>query len=1107
MNSSLPARLQGVLASQAPRPTSKHLRPYKRCIQTSAVLSKVKLGRLKKLVSYVTEQALAKEPLIDKRPEEKPSIIQRLNSMNGKGGDGVSARMHLRVLLNDNDAEQAWKIWSTKCRQGDSLNTAVSAEEMTKLLLLLVNSSTSRQSVLFADPARRTEEDHNRRKAASFRISMVLRFMFSRAIRTSRAGQLDSAPDSAQELAAVSFETADLRLGVLEQYDYEAIVQLLALSVDSSMPTGNTETPASGTTEDLAIYVQDVSVVRLIQAVLCAALQDGKEITHEMLHVAIEAATAVRDTTAARDILRLCYPDLAKLLDPKDVGSVIGSSNSAFADPSSKSSRRVVELALRLVSVGYDPQATEITAQAAKEQQDGSYKQFEDICAYGESQSVDPSENAATHQWRTDTVERIYRAFISSGIKEIPSPENSQQRALQGSVVPSLSMITSLLDVYCKAGNIEQATVLYDALISHLPQLGPKKQNPASAADYSQKTGAQNRPVLSVGMWMDIFNAVRTSGQFWLTARVLGDMVQDMRNPTSKMYQNYLMLTTDRSKDNLVHAMDLVKQSILGGGVSALNRGIRSPLICALCRTGLNIPADNMMERVEQAIALSGLPLTKDDARAADASTKSIAVTLMNPKRRIISALMYTGQVSRAQEMTELWSTECPDLVSGKKIAELIEELGNAGEHKEALRMFMDYQQIAHNEITVDILCAVLKVYVHAGDYTEALSVGKRLRAMVNDAPEADRRLLLPHRDVYEMMIRVCCEQALAAEALRILEEMRSYRLNATSETYATLARMMGRLRSYDGIKLITALAHVDYNMGAIAYIKKSHENLWHSSEALPLTVDYYNALIEAYGRVAEPTKAIQCWELMRIRGVKPDNLTATLLFDICGWNERVHWDEDMVMHDEFVELEVPDDHVFTGVPFFHLHFLATILIQLEEAGLELSLTNYRHLIEAMLRYGLFEDVLAMTIGKHEDPALTARYEEESKVLLDRGMWSVFTVLGSFVKRAKGEENVKPREPKAKFMESLPIDIPLCKETVHTIYGMIASLRVKCVPEEGVDPPDLPFAQQMSPNLFKRLSISEERLDNILYKHRPDLVPKQKLESFSIWQAEQEQSG
>ncbi|KAJ2573909.1 hypothetical protein EV177_011079, partial [Coemansia sp. RSA 1804] len=151
-----------------------------------------------------------------------------------------------------------------------------------------------------------------------------------------------------------------------------------------------------------------------------------------------------------------------------------------------------------------------------------------------------------------------------------------------------------------------------------------------------------------------------------------------------------------------------------------------------------------------------------------------------------------------------------------------------------------------------------------------------------------------------------------------------------------------------------------------------------------------------AYGRVAEPTKALQCWELMRIRGVKPNNLTATLLFDICGWNERVHWEEDMVMHGEFVEIEIPDDHVFTGIPFFHLHFLAAILKQLEEAGLVFSMTNYRHLIETLLRFGFFEDVLKMMVGKHEDPELTSQYDEDGKLLLDRGSWSVFTVFGDF---------------------------------------------------------------------------------------------------------------
>ncbi|KAJ1668269.1 hypothetical protein EV178_000614 [Coemansia sp. RSA 1646] len=1097
MTSSILTRSR-VLGSRAARPTAKYLDTGRRSIQTSAVLPQGMLSRMKELVQSVKEQALAKDPLVDQRTAEKPSIIRRLSAMKRKGGYELGAGMHLKVPLNAKNVEKAWEIWSTHLRQSDPSQVMVSEEDMAELLGLLVKSCTPQTTDLFADTSNRKEEIHKHQEAASFRISTVLRYMFSRAIAKRGARQLESGSDNTQAWAGVSFETANIQLKGIDQRDYERAVRLLALSIDSTMPTGNTETPIFSTAEELAIYVEDVSTVRIIYAILCAALQDGKEITQPMLHMAVEAATTARDTTAARDILRLCYADLGKLLDPKDAGSVLGSPISVFADPSSDACRVAVELALKTVSVGRDPQVVEVSAQAAKEQQDASYKQFEDICAFRDSQNVDSSEPAATNQWRADTAERIYRAYISSGIKEVPSPDNPQQRALQGSVVPSPLMIAYLLDVYCKAGNMEQATILYDALVSHLPQISAKQQTSASAANDSQEAKVKNvaaASVLGVRLWMDIFRSISSSGQLWLAARVLGDMIQDGCKPTSKMYQRYLSLITDPNKDSLVDAMDLLKKHVLSSTISASNRDIRSPLVCALSRTGLNLPADYTVERVEQAIVLSGLPVTREDAKAADESTEAIAITSLKPKRRIISALMYTGQISRGQELAELWSTACPDLVNGKKVAELIDAHGSAGEHEEALRIFMDYQQIADNEITIDILSAVLKVYVHAGDYTEALSVGKRLRAMVNDAPEADRQRLLPHRDVYELMVKACCEQGMAAEVLRILEEMRSYKINATSETYATLARMMGSLRSYDGLKLITALAHVDYNMEATTHNHRYQDNIRLPSNPLPLEVDYFNALIEAYGRVAEPTKALQCWELMRIRGVKPNNLTATLLFDICGWNERVHWDEDMVMHDEFVELDIPDDHVFTGVPFFHLHFLATILKQLEEAGLELSLANYRHLIEAMLRYGLFEDVLTMMLGKYEDPALTAKYKEEAKVLQDRGGWSVFTVLGDYIKRVKGEESAKPRELKAKFMEKLPIEIPLCKETVHTVYGMISSLRAKCVPEEGIDPPDLPFAQQMAPNLFKRLAVNEGRLDSVLYKHRPDLLPAHKLKS------------
>ncbi|KAJ2389879.1 hypothetical protein GGI23_005739, partial [Coemansia sp. RSA 2559] len=161
MSNSPLALLRGVLASQAPRPASKYLGTYNRGIQTSAALSRIKLSRLKRLVEYVTEQALAKEPLTDQRPEEKPSIIQRLNPVKREGDNGISAKMHLKALLNDNNAEKAWMVWSTRFRQGDSSDAVASEEDMTKLLLLLVDWSTSLPSTLFAGTESRANEDYN----------------------------------------------------------------------------------------------------------------------------------------------------------------------------------------------------------------------------------------------------------------------------------------------------------------------------------------------------------------------------------------------------------------------------------------------------------------------------------------------------------------------------------------------------------------------------------------------------------------------------------------------------------------------------------------------------------------------------------------------------------------------------------------------------------------------------------------------------------------------------------------------------------------------------------------------------------------------------------
>ncbi|KAI9505049.1 hypothetical protein BX070DRAFT_250931 [Coemansia spiralis] len=1090
-----------VLVSQT-RPSSQYSRSFgasERTLQTTAVHSMSLFSNIKGLILGISEQAMTKDPLTAAASSNKPSIVQKLSAAGRRGGYDLGAGMHLQIPIKANNVEKAWELWAVNLRQGDdSLQAMASKKDLVGLLLLLLKSSELRSTDMFADGSADKKNDGSKAYSiAGFRISVLLRHMLSRAIVEQHKTKVLDATDKAQESTASSLlEMTDLQLK-LNQKVYEQLVSILACSIDSTMPTGNTYTPNGMTAEELAVYMDNAPLIRIIYAIICAAIRDGSHISLPMLSAALEAAIAMQDTTAVRDIIQLCYSDIARLLDPRLPDSDSGPGANIMEDPSSKECRTAIELVLKAISVGRDPQFVELSVDTDRMKQDASYEPLTDISGYATNKKS-AADVKATHSWRVQTAERVYRAFVSAGISEVSSPDHSSQTAIQGSVVPSSLIIAHLIDIYCKAGNVEQAIILYDTLVAHLPQLSTQgstdRLSDWNVYEDNDKNLNQGRG-LGMYVWMGIFDAVCATGQLWLAARVLSDVVGDGRVPTSKMFQRYLRLISEPSRESLVDAMNIIKNDVVGRDIRASNRSLRQNLIYALARTGLQLPEDYMDERIEQALALSGLPVTAEGAAASEIDLKT-AVSL-RAARRIISALMHNGKIPRAQYLAELWCTAWPELVDSKRISGMISALADSEEYEKALRLFVDYQNIADNEITVGILSAVLKVYVHAGDFAEAVSVSKRLRAMVSDMYSRSGgkdNSIIPHRTVYDYMIKACCEENMAAEALRVVEEMRNYKVNASSSTYTTLINLMSNLRSYEGLKLITALAHVDYNMECNFDNREYQGTRWLPSRPLPLTTDYYNALVEAYGRVAEPTKALQAWEMMRIQGIKPNHLTATLLFDICGWNERVHWDEDMDPQAKFHEREVPKDHVYTGIPFFHMHYLAAILRQLNEAGLELSIANYRHLIETLARYGFLEDIMAMLIGRYEDPKEKAMFEEVANEFLKKNDFSVFVELAKMFRKIRGIEEEKPRESVARFMD-FSIDIPLCQETVDTVYGTIVAMRAKCVSEEGVDPTDLPLVQCASPNLFKRLSLHEQRLDRFLRKNHPNLLPKTKLET------------
>ncbi|KAJ2787315.1 hypothetical protein GGI15_000799 [Coemansia interrupta] len=759
----------------------------------------------------------------------------------------------------------------------------------------------------------------------------------------------------------------------------------------------------------------------------------------------------------------------------------------------------VVEKLLELVAVGYSPSdPTHQPPNVDESSQTEIECNLDDMCAYkqgvtrGNSATPTPSP-AHVLQWRADTAERIYRAYVSAGMTEIPSPDKSPGSALQGSVVPSPPMLATILGVFAAVGNVDQVIILYDTLVATLQHLPSRDIQPGTTYSASYCYGIDSKHKADTSLWSRVLEHICSTQQVWLAARVLEDVAADQWAPSISMYEQYLQLLTDPSEETLATAISSVRDIAMSLAKPA---AVIDPLVSALVQPRLPVSLDYMPARVEQALLISGLPMTA--SQNGSGSTNDGNLVSDETARGIVRALISTSQISRAREFAEIWSQARPELVNGQSIAALIIGLGNAGEHRQALELFANIQESSENDVTVDILSSVLQVYISASDYEEAVSVAKRIRAAVRSDTQALKLLDAGHA-IYNYMIRAYCEIDQVTEALRVLEEMRSLQLHATSETYTILVQAMSNIRSYDGLKLIVALADVDYNMVDVEAVSPSE------TRPLPLTTEYYNALIEAFGRVAEPTKALQIWEMMRQRGVRPNSLTASLLIDTCGWNERVHWDEDMLPQATFVYRDIPEDHVYTGMPFFHLHYLANTLQQLKQSGLEFSVANYCHILEALIRAGFIETALDMTISRYEARQSYEMWTEKSQSLLKPPQRKSLSSFLSMFRPTTAEEDAdaeveaesrteKPAQ-QAMFMDDFSIEIPLCQRTVDTVFGMIASVRGQCVQGSNVAPEDMPFVQRASRNLLERLDLHEQRLDEFLRKHRPELLPHDRRES------------
>ncbi|KAJ1804423.1 hypothetical protein LPJ56_006736 [Coemansia sp. RSA 2599] len=136
-----------------------------------------------------------------------------------------------------------------------------------------------------------------------------------------------------------------------------------------------------------------------------------------------------------------------------------------------------------------------------------------------------------------------------------------------------------------------------------------------------------------------------------------------------------------------------------------------------------------------------------------------------------------------------------------------------------------------------------------------------------------------------------------------------------------------------------------------------------------------------------------------------------------------------------------------------------------------------------------------MVIGRFEGEEAHLSWANKAQMLLNPKEESALSrIFGLFrpetdEKEAKGDTAAAENRTSATFMGDFSMDIPLCQNTVNTLFGMVSAVRDQCVQGEDVDPVDMPFVQRASHNLLRRLDLQEQRLREFLKKERPDLLP------------------
>ncbi|KAJ2220844.1 hypothetical protein IWW45_009016, partial [Coemansia sp. RSA 485] len=730
-----------------------------------------------------------------------PTNKENLSIRERKGGYDLGAGMHLCVPIEARNVEKAWEIWSAQVRYTDISHPA-QFKLLTQLVRLFVGAANSTDSTdIFGSREISAKDTAKQNALAGFRVAAVLRDTFKNAADTIAA--TTATGDAVVSLEDVAKQRI-LRFGHIR--DYNNVLALLGkVLFQKGMETGNSPTSIGKSARDLEADLDKASVSRIAYLLLLSATKESIQVTEDAIKLALEAAILCRDVTAARDSLLLFNPDLALLLDPQAPVDGKAYSSKGIAGVSEK----IVDMLLRLVAVGRNPH--EIGKAAREEQQQQQLTDMEgslcDIDRFVNTSKADSESNSAENavwSWRVETMERIYKAYVSTGITEVPSPDQSSRPSLQGSVIPSPPMLATMLTAFSGAKNIDQAIIVYDTLVATLkqtPYLGESANNKPELQEGSRKATLACKEIkaehkMSNADWVRVFISIRNTKQDWLVARVLEDLCGDGWAPSAAMYERYLDLLPDASKESLKSMVGRIRDIVQFSEKPEL---FVETLVNALSQPTIALPEDVMGLRIEQALLISGLPLPQTEPGAAFGQDKALVSD--DTARALVNALVSHKQIDRARRLAEIWNEGRPELINNNSISRLILELSSKKRYVEALELFSGIQQTASDEVTVDILGSVLQAYMLAGDFEEAVSVAKRIRAIVKQDRRTVKIFDAAHI-VYSSMIQAYCETDQVTEALRVLEEMRANRVSANSDTYTILVQTMSRIRSYDGLKL-----------------------------------------------------------------------------------------------------------------------------------------------------------------------------------------------------------------------------------------------------------------------------------------------------------------